>query len=329
MPTRSPASEQEFLRLVDRHFPLAHPHTPLSRGDDCARLACSGNLVLSTDLFLEDVHFRRSYFPAEAIGHKALAVNVSDIAAMGCRPLGFSLGLMVPPGGAGQDETFWDGLFAGMAALAREHGLALTGGDLSKAPMLGLCLTIWGEPGPTGRVLTRTARPGDALLAVGGLGQARAGLQALEGIGPAAARRLPRCAAAHLRPRPRVAEGLRLAEAGATGCMDVSDGLAQDLPRLLGPGLGARLEIAEQALDPEIPVWCAETGQDPARFAYLGGEDYALLAAAPPEAADALASALPETLVIGAVTDRPGLILNNEPAPDAGFDHFRAKEKQP
>ncbi len=325
MDQHGPASEQDFLALVDRHFPEAHAHVLLPRGDDCAVLACPPTLALSTDLFLEDIHFRRSYFGPADIGWKALAVNISDIAGMGARPLGFSLGLMIPPGPQ-PAPGFWDELLGGMAALAREHGLSLTGGDLSRAPILGLCITIWGRPGPSGRLLTRGAcRPGDTLLACGELGLVRAGLQALEAGGPAAA--WPAATAAHLRPRPQVAAGLALAAIpGVRAAMDLSDGLARDLPRLLGanqgPAPGAALTLDPGSLHPETLAWCAQTGQDPAEFACLGGEDYALLAACDPKAAPRALAAIPGARAIGTVTAAPGVTLNGRPAPVRGFDHF-------
>ena len=324
-----PASEQDFLTLIDRHFPGACDHAPLPRGDDCAVLACPPTMALSTDLFLEDVHFRRAYFSPGDIGWKALAVNVSDIAAMGARPLGFSLGLMLPAGPP-PAPGFWGDLLAGMAALAREHDLALTGGDLSRAPLLGLCITIWGQPGPSGRLLTRAAcRPGDVLLACGELGLVRAGLQALEAQGPVATASWPAATAAHLRPRPQVGAGLALAgQPGVRAAMDVSDGLAQDLPRLLGadrsPAPGAALTLAPGTLHPETLAWCQRTGQDPATFACLGGEDYALLAACDPDAAPAVIAAIPGARAIGTVTATPGVTLNGQPAPARGFDHFSA-----
>lgn len=322
----SPASELEFLELIDRHFSGSGPGLSLGRGDDCAVLECPSVLALSTDLFLEDVHFRRSYFGPGDIGHKALAVNVSDVAGMGCCPLGFSLGLMVP-GGAGLPGGFWDGLFTGMAALAGEHGLVLTGGDLSRAPLLGMCVTIWGEPGPGGRVLRREARAGDVLVGCGELGLVRVGLAALERGGAAAAGDFPQAVAAHLRPVPQVAAGLALAAQPAVrGAMDVSDGLAMDLARLLGADrgaeLGADLELPPQALHPEVSAWCAATGEDPGLFAYRGGEDYALLAACEPAGLEEILRAVPGSRAIGRVRAGRGVTVNGLPAPGAGFDHF-------
>ncbi|MBU1001767.1 MAG: thiamine-phosphate kinase [Proteobacteria bacterium] len=324
MPQPAPASEQAFLELIDRHFPNTHRHMPVARGDDCVHLKCPPDMVLSGDLFIQDIHFRNSYFSPADIGWKALAVNISDIAAMGCKPLGFSLGLMVPPVAPDHPGDFWDELFAGMAELAGEYDLPLTGGDLSKAPLLGLNITIWGQPGAQGRILQRRhCWPDDVLLVVGGFGLVRAGLMALEQGGPQAAERYPQAVAAHLRPRPKVAQGLALAARRAVrGSMDLSDGLAQDLPRFLGPALGARLEISVGMLHAETLAWTESQGLDPVPFAYLGGEDYALLACVTPEEADAVARAIPGALRIGTVTSSPGITLNGAPAPGAGFDHF-------
>lgn len=324
MPQPVPASEQEFLALIDRHFPNSHPHMPVPRGDDCAQLACPADVVLSGDLFIQDVHFRTSYFSPADIGFKALAVNISDIAAMGCRPLGFSLGLMAPPATPEATGDFWDELFAGMAGLAGRYDLPLTGGDLSAAPMLGLNVTIWGAPGPEGRILKRRrCWPDDVLIAVGPFGLVRAGLSALEAEGAKAAETWPLAVAAHRRPEPKVAEGLKLAaNPGTHACMDVSDGLARDLPRLLGPGLGAELRIEEAMLHPETLAWCDAQGLDPAAFAWLGGEDYALLTCVAPDAADEVLAEVPGAVRLGTVTAETGIRLNAAPAPQRGFDHF-------
>jgi thiamine-monophosphate kinase len=319
-------SEEDFLALIDQCFPTAHPDLLLPRGDDCALVRCPGELLLSTDIFREHVHFRRSYFSAGDIGHKALAVNLSDIAAMGGKPLSFSLGLTAPPG---LPRKFFREMFAAMAELAGRHGVFLSGGDLSRGESLALCITILGRPGPGGAVLRRgRCRPGDLLLALGRPGLARAGLLALEADPAAAARDFPTAVAAHLRPRALVDEGLRLAALpGVRGAMDVSDGLARDLPRFLsspgGPDLGACLALPPHFVHPEVAAFCAASGQASAeRFALLGGEDYALLAAVDPAAAPAVLAALPRTLPFGQVSPNPGLILSGQPLDLAGFDHF-------
>jgi len=315
-------SEEDFLALIDACFPTAHPDLAIPRGDDCALIRTPGDLLISTDLFLEHMHFRRSYFSAGDIGHKALAVNISDIAAMGGKPHSFSLSLAAPPG---LSRSFFAEMFAAMAELAGQHGVFLSGGDLSRGKTLGLCITILGLPAPGGQVLLRgRCRPGDVLLVLGKPGLARAGLLALEADPRAARRDYPAAVAAHLRPQARVDEGLKLASLpGVRGAMDVSDGLARDLPRFLGPGLGACLALPPHFVHPEVAAFCAARGLgSPDHFALLGGEDYALLAAVDPAHAPAVLTALPRALPFGQVTAKPGLVLSGQPLDLAGFDHF-------
>lgn len=314
------ASEADFLALIDEHFLNRHPRVPLMRGDDAAILAAPERICLTTDLFIEGAHFRKSYFSPEDIGHKALAVNLSDAAAMGAAPLGFSLGLAGP---AETEISFWDGVLRGMSALAGRFDLPLAGGDLSAAPLLVLAVTLWAEPGPAGRFLTRTCSPGDVLFLVGPVGLARLGLTVLEAHGPRAAKAWPAATAAHLRPEPRVSEGLLLAGIpGVSSLMDVSDGLARDLPRLLGPDLGADIEIPLDSLHPEVASFARKAGRDPAESAFAGGEDFALLGAASPEAVREAERAVPGLMRLGAVANRPGIRLNGRPAATRGFDHF-------
>ena len=135
-------SEDHILARIASHFPNEGPDVLLGRGDDCAVLGVSGPLCVSTDLFMEDVHFRRSYFTPEDIGWKALAVNLSDLAADGARPMGFTVGLSLPPDA---DMALVDGLCAGMAELAAQASVPLVGGDLSRADKLHLCLTVFGR----------------------------------------------------------------------------------------------------------------------------------------------------------------------------------------
>jgi thiamine-monophosphate kinase len=276
---------------------------------------------VTTDLFLEDVHFRRTYFSPADVGHKALAVNLSDVAAMGCRPTGFVLGLICPEDA---DRDYWDGVLAGMADLATRFEVPLAGGDLSRGDKVGLSLTVWGEPWETGRFLTRrTARAGDMLFVVGEIGLARVGLAVLEKRGPEAATDFPNAVAAHLRPEPEVAAGRILAgTCGVTACMDVSDGLARDLPRLLPPGCGADLFLPPTALHPEVTAHALGHGRMPEKEAVFGGEDYALLASITPADWPTVKNALPQARAIGVVTAKPGFTLNGVPFDAHGFDHF-------
>jgi thiamine-monophosphate kinase len=312
-------SEQEFLDLIDNHFPRTHRDVLLGRGDDCAVIRCGERLCVSTDLFLEDVHFRRSYFRPADMGYKALAVNVSDIAAMGARPLGFSLGLMIPPG---LDKNFFAGFFTGMAELCRILDLPLTGGDLSSAPVLGASITIWGEPAEGAPFLTRSgSTPGDVLFLAGHIGLSRIGLSLLEENGPA--EEFPEAVASFLHPRVMVREGMLLNASGLVrSLMDVSDGLAMDLPRLLGQ-FGAEITLPENSLHPELLRYCRERGLDPFQTAFVGGEDYALLGTVNPGDVARLSALLPEALLLGRVRLEPGILGEaGDPVRLHGFDHF-------
>lgn len=335
------SSEADFLRLIDKHFPNPDSGKQdssldtvlLGRGDDCAVLRFGELACLSSDIFLEDVHFRRNYFSPEDIGHKALAVNISDIAAMGCKPSAFALDLMIPEG---LDETYWERLFTGMARLANDHDLTLAGGDLCRAPILGLTVHIWGTPESSessgtsektaGRILTRgNAKPGDLLAIVGKPGLARIGLQQLEKHGLDAAAQYPAATAQHLRPQPRVAEGLELAKiSGIRGLMDISDGLARDLPRFLALSevQGAKVELSSDMIHAEIQQHAQNTGQSATEIAMLGGEDYGLLTAISPDAIQETQAAIPDLQVIGTVKQKPGIIVNGKPFEVPGFDHF-------
>lgn len=290
-----------------------------------------GPLCLSTDLFLENVHFRRSYFTMREIGHKALAVNASDLAACGARPLAFTLGLGLPSD-IGMPDL--EELFGGMAALAECLRMALAGGDLSRADTLCLSVTVWGEGGDASgdaAWLSRGGtRPGETLFLIGPVGLARVGLELLESEGRQAEAAWPAACAAHLTPRPQTAAGQILARLGQSGyaitLMDVSDGLARDLPRLLNmpeSGLGAELLLPEAVLHGEVTRHARRKKRNPAWEAYLGGEDYALLGACSPHLLPTLHTALPGLWEIGTVTAGGHIRLNGAKlSGNLGFDHF-------
>lgn len=351
-----PTSEQDFLSLIDRHFPNHGEHVLLGRGDDCAvidpgepgddpdapggphgphgphgrsQTAKPAPFCVSTDLFVEDAHFRRSYFAPADIGHKALAAAASDLAGMAATPLGFALSLMLPDN---LSDDYLDQMLGGMAALSQELDMPLVGGDLSRGPVLALDVVVFGRPGPWGRLLRRgQAKPGDVLLLLGDIGLARAGLQELESKGCCQLDNWPAAIMAHLRPVPRIAEGLALAQIttpegpAISGLMDVSDGLARDLPRFLGQH-GAQLTLGRDDLPPEVTAYFIAHGGDPLEAAILGGEDYALLACADPKRLPIVLAVMPQVKVIGRVTAEPGLRLNNGQVLRQGFDHFAKLE---
>jgi thiamine-monophosphate kinase len=264
-------------------------------GDDCAVLETTPGtrLVAKTDLLIEDVHFRRRYAEPADVGWKALAVNISDIASKGARSR-WALVALACPARTTPDEV--DAFYEGMLALAREHGVAVVGGDTSSSPGGWFVnVTLLGE---ASRVLLRsTARPGDVAAVTGTLGRSAAGLAVLERDQAPAdvdADTLAEMTAAHLRPRPRVAEGRWLGGAdGVTAMMDLSDGLAIDLPRLCAEsGLGATVEVDALPIAAGTRRIAAALGRDALAWATGGGEDYELLVACAPEAFSQVAAGL-------------------------------------
>jgi thiamine-monophosphate kinase len=271
-------------------------------GDDCAVLTPAPErlLLATTDLLLEDVHFRRRYAEPADIGWKALAVNLSDVAAMGGRPR-WALVALALPGRASAEEV--EAFYEGALALAAEHDVAVVGGDTSASPAGWLVnVTLLGDASRP--LLRSTARPGDVIAVTGALGRSAAGLAVLErapaGRDPARAGRplsaevLSDVTAAHLRPRPRVTEGRWLGESGAvTAMMDLSDGLATDLGRLVAEsGVGARVELARLPVDDHTRAVADTLGRDPLSWATGGGEDYELLLACERRALERLSGEL-------------------------------------
>lgn len=327
------ASEEDCLALIDELFPASSPHVPQGRGDDCALLVdLPEAMLLSTDMFWEDVHFRTAYFTPQEAGGKALAAAVSDLAAAGALPLAFSLALMVPPWLC---RSALRATLAGMAAKAREYGIFLSGGDLSRGERLGFSITVWGKSArPAGPLLKRgMARPGDCLFLVGEAGLAGTGLWALEQWGSQAAQDWPCACTAHLNPSPLLAEGRAIAdlayEARNTehrlSLMDLSDGLARDLPRLLGSQGADLLFDKQKSIHPEIIRAAENMGKNAEELFLLGGEDYSLLGTCADFLWGRLAERLPEARLLGLVSARQGLRLHGVPLELEGFDHFSSQ----
>ena len=316
-------SEEDFLSLIDLYFPQQHPHLLLGRGHDCAVLNTPARLSMSSDLFVQDIHFRTEYFRPEHIGHKALAVNLSDLAAMGAKPLGFELGLIWSKN---LDQDFAHHLFKGMSNLAKQFDLALAGGDLSLGESLSLCITIWGEC-PEKILCRQNVSCGDLIFVIGDVGLARAGLYLLEQKS-AFLQDFPTCITRHLCPKPLVHEGMLLARSDCAdavkGLMDVSDGLAQDIPRFLGPNLGLEIDEQNFALHQEVEGYCRLTDQDSLVFSLQGGEDYALIGAASPDGFVKIKELLPQAWILGKVVSTPGIFLHGNRVEMKGFDHFES-----
>ncbi len=269
--------------LIRRFFQRPVRRAALGVGDDCALLAPAPGmqLAVSSDMLVEGRHFFPDVDPA-ALGHKALAVNLSDLAACGARPLAFTLALSLPQADAGWLEAFAGGLLA----LADAHGCELVGGDTTGGP-LNICITVFGEV-PAGQALLRSgAQVGDDLWVSGTLGDARLALEALQGriaLAPdvlaAARQRLER-------PTPRVALGQAL-RGVATSAIDLSDGLLGDVGHILAAS-GVRACI--DADDAAELIACGRRGEPAAagfdqdllrQCALAGGDDYELAFTAPP-----------------------------------------------
>lgn len=336
-----PASEDDILAIVSRYFSAAHPSLLLGRGDDCAVIRAGGPLAVTTDIFAENAHFRQRYFSPYDIGWKAIAVNISDVGSSGAKPSGLSIGLTL----TGKEDALWLERFCeGMKALTDRFNVALSGGDLARSPLLNVCVTAWGElPEVLSCGLRRgVAQEGDVIFLVGNVGLARLGLTVLEETETEedvakTNERWPVACTQHLRPMPLALEGMAIGSFAVDhgvqnriGLMDVSDGLARDIPRLLNSrqsGLGSDIRLAESMLHDEVKRYCGQKDCDAAQFAFEGGEDYALAGTCPMEVWPALEVLLSGFSVpfsrLGTV--RPGAVTLNGIAPSyAGFDHFNS-----
>jgi thiamine-monophosphate kinase len=313
--------------LIARYFTRPARRSPLGVGDDCALLAPAAGmqLAVSCDMLVEGRHFLSTVEPAR-LGHKALAVNLSDLAACGARPLAFTLALSLPA----VDEAWLAGFARGLFALADAHGCELVGGDTTRGP-LNLCITVFGEV-PAGAALLRSgARAGDDVWVSGTLGDARLALEVFRGSLALPADLFELARGRMEQPTPRVALGLAL-RGIATAAVDLSDGLAGDLGHVLrASGVGACLDADAAA---GLLAIGDTAGLDlAARRActLAGGDDYELAFTAPASARAAVeragrASATPVTR-IGAIEAEAGLRLVDAQGAAvtqrfASFDHF-------
>ena len=315
------------FELIDRFFKRPVQRSPLGIGDDCALLAPAAGmqLAVSSDMLVEGRHFLSTVDPFR-LGHKALAVNLSDLAACGARPLAFTLALSMPQA----DEAWLEPFSRGLLALADEHACELVGGDTTRGP-LNICITVFGEV-PQGQALLRSgARDGDDIYASGTLGEARLALEAFRGSLSLPADAFELARARMEQPTPRVALGQAL-RGIATAAVDVSDGLLGDLGHILRrSGVGARidttaagrlmLESCAAAVDADLAL----------EYALAGGDDYELVFTAPAASRDAVEAAAQRTGTrvtrIGGIEAGAGLRLvdgRGEPLQRrfGSFDHF-------
>jgi thiamine-monophosphate kinase len=325
--------ELAILRSIrDRAARLPHGGVRLGIGDDCALLRpkAGEELAITTDLSIEGRHFRLDWHPPESVGHRTLARGLSDLAAMGAKPMAAFLSLGLPKEltvratrGRAASKAWVDRFLDGFLVLAAEHKVPLAGGDLAESPIAIADIMLTGAL-PKGTALLRSgARPGDRIYVTGSLGGAAAELAAL-GKSPKQFAKLTSAnqAAPHLYPQPRIAQGLWLRKRGlASAAMDVSDGLSTDLNHLCEAS-GVAAEIDARAL----PVGFNATLE----MALHGGEDYELLFTAPK------AAQVPRTIqgvpitaigrVLPASSKGPKIVLLTasgvEPLEPHGWEHF-------
>jgi len=313
------------FELIDRYFKRPVSRNVLGVGDDCALLAPAPGmqLAVTSDMLVEGRHFLPTADPFK-LGHKALAVNLSDLAACGAKPLAFTLALAMPQA----DEAWLEPFSRGLLALADEYGCELVGGDTTRGP-LNICITAFGEV-PQGQALLRSgATAGDDIYVSGTLGDARLALEALRGTLPLTAAIFEAARARLEQPTPRVALGQAL-RGIATSAIDVSDGLLGDLGHILRQScVGARIETsvaaglmtAQGALDEDQQL----------EYVLAGGDDYELVFTAPAVQRDAVQAAAREAHTpitrIGRIEADPGLrLVDSQGRPIqrryGSFDHF-------
>ena len=290
----------------------------LGPGDDAALVrARDRRVVATTDLLVEGRHFRRDWSSARDVGHKAVAQNFADVAAMGARPTALLIGLAAPP----DLPVAWaDAFTEGVGAECAIAGGAVVGGDIVRSDTLTVSITALGDLGGHRAIRRDGARPGDVVAVAGSLGLSAAGLCLLRaGLdGP------QECLREHRRPRPPYAQGLKAARLGATAMLDVSDGLVQDLGHIARSSrVAIRLDSAALGPAPAIDeaVWllaaAGEDRRDALGFLLTGGEDHALAATFPPD------TRLPDAWTrIGVVASGAGVFVDGRTVPPHGWDHF-------
>ena len=305
--------EFDLIRWI-RDRSTSSSQVPLGIGDDCALIAPTPGreLLVTTDMLMDGRHFRLTETDPAAVGFKALAVNLSDIAAMAGVPLAAFVAVALPRGEA---VSIAHGLHAGMAPLAARFGVTLAGGDTNAwdGPLV-VSITVLGETGPTGAVRRSGARPGDVVVVTGPLGGSLA-------------------SGRHLRPEPRINEALQItARVPIRAMIDLSDGLASDLGHILAEsgGLGAVLDSAAVPIHPDAVAMARATGRTPLDHALGDGEDFELCLTLGPEDWDrwrADPAAQVTLAAIGIITSDPGLTLRRPdgslgPLLGKGFDHL-------
>ena len=341
---QSMTSEQQLIDRIRKAVPFRHAKKPpkipqmvpyLPIGDDAALFKSPhrADLVLSSDAFIEDVHFWPNRHPPQSIGYKSLARATSDLAAMGATTQFFLLTLALPSNRTG---AWLDGFLQGMGRAARRLGMTLAGGDTTKSATVSVSITVVGTI-PSGMAVTRSgASPGDLIYVSGRLGRAQLGLELIR-KGASAKGPFRSLLQPHLYPEVRLALGSWLAEKRiASAMMDISDGLSTDLARLCAASRRGAELLADTIPLVEIPSSVQRAFPklrwDPLAMALHGGDDYELLFTVPRRKVGKMRAAPGYSALkaIGEVTSKPGVILvdvqgGRERLQPAGWDPFRKK----
>lgn len=290
------------------------PAVEIAAGDDAAVVRLGADrLVVSTDMLVQDRHFRLEWSTPEDIGHKAAAQNFADLTAMGARPIALTAAISVPP----ETDTDWLlGVMDGLVAEADRLGAAVVGGDITRSSVITICVTAMGVPSGSRLVGRDGARPGDVLAVCGRLGWAAAGLAVL-GRGF----RSPRIVVdAHRRPNPPYEAGALAAAAGATSMIDISDGMLADVGHIAEQsGVGFEIDIERLPIDDQIRQTASAFNADPLGWVLAGGDDHALAATFPAGATLPAGFVAIGEVVEGNSVEVPGYRHIGA----AGYDHFR------
>ena len=324
-----------LIDRITRLLPLSSPNVVVGIGDDVAVLKTSGPeyLLATCDIQVEGIHFVRGAITPYQLGRRAVAINVSDVAAMGGSPSWILVSLAIPEA---TDVALIEDLYRGMSEQALEAGACIVGGNLSgTGAALVVDITLLGQILPEHLVLRSGARVGDAIFLTGFPGESRAGLELVLrpdlGVGEGFRKRVLEH---HLTPQPRLREGQLLARLGLAHAMtDVSDGVLADLAHICeASGTGADIRIESIPVTEAVAEVGRAAGHDALEWVLSGGEDYELLFTADPGDAEKVANALAETGLpchrIGHITDRAGVIRvgdgegGHEASGKRGWDHF-------
>jgi thiamine-monophosphate kinase len=324
-----------FIQRISRGCLIRPERVVRGIGDDAAAFRSDGRLLslITTDLLVERVHFLREAISGRDLGYKSLAVNLSDIAAMGGIAREAFVSIAIPEN---CELGYLDDIFLGMKALAAQYAVNILGGDTTGSfTDLIINIAVYGEVPETELLRRDAARAGDVVFTTGCLGDSRAGLHLILDRTPADTPELEALRTAHLRPEPHLREGRLLASIGGVrAAIDVSDGLSSDLAHIVEESrVGARLFADRLPVSDALRHYCARFGKSAIEYALSGGEDYVLLATVAAERADDLAGRFAAELGrplhrIGTITADGGMELVDadgsvRPLSPAGWDHFK------